>query len=281
MSRLLLALAVASLPLVGLVIVLGGYSRMLETARPVRWMRWLGRERTARLIARVLELLQHVPVEARDKGLRRAAAAKAEALRTGHGLYLSTGAPAPRDAVLLVGSSTFTYWNRFAEDLAPLPVVNAAFGGSTTALVNEHFAGLVEEHAPRVLVYFAGTNDITFGLPPQVAVDGFAEFVRLAEERLPGTTAIVYLGVNTTPFTRRVGGAARVAAVRAVNERARQLVAGHRGRIHLAFVDLDAEPWSDDRENYLWDDHHLNEAGHAGLGDLLRPVLTELYDGGA
>lgn len=280
MSHLLLALCAASAPLAGLAFVLRGYARMLETARPARWMRWLGRERTARLIARVLELLQHMPVEARDKGLRRAAAAKAEALRTGHGLYLSTGAPAPRDAVILVGSSTFTYWNRFADDLAPLPVVNAAFGGSTTALVNEHFAALVEEHAPRVIVYFAGTNDITFGYPPQVAVDGFAEFVRLAEERLPGTAAIVYLGVNTTPFARRVG-AARVAAVRAVNDAARRLVADHRGRIRLEFVDFDAQPWSDERDNYLWDDLHLNEAGHAELGALLRPVLAELYDGAA
>ncbi|MCA9660847.1 MAG: hypothetical protein KC486_21065 [Myxococcales bacterium] len=277
MLPVLLALAVASLPLLGLVLVLRGYSRTLETARHVWWMRRLGRERTARLIARVLDLLQHVPPGARDKGLHRAAAAKAEALRTGHGLYLSTGEPAPEDAVILVGSSTFTYWNRFAEDLAPLPVVNAAFGGSTTALVNEHFAALVEEHAPRVIVYFAGTNDITFGCPPQVAVDGFAEFVRLAEERLPETAAIVYLGVNTTPFTRRVGGAARVAAVRAVNDGARQRVARHRGRIRLAYVDLDAQAWSDDRENYLWDDHHLSEAGHARLGDLLRPVLTDLY----
>ncbi|MEZ4383488.1 MAG: GDSL-type esterase/lipase family protein [Nannocystaceae bacterium] len=277
MKLLLALLAVALAPVLCFVAVARGYQRTLETARHVGWMRWLGRERTARVLARLLGLSGRMPPGARDAGLRRAAAAKAAALRAGHGLYLASGERAPAGAVMLVGSSTFTYWNRFADDLAPLPVVNAAFGGSTTALVNEHFAALVEEHAPRVIVYFAGTNDITFGSPPQVAVAGFAEFVRRAEERLPQTAAIIYLGVNTTPFTRRVGGARRVADVRAVNDGARRLVAGHRGRIRLDFVDLDAQAWSDDRSYYLWDDHHLNEAGHARLGDLLRPLLAARF----
>jgi lysophospholipase L1-like esterase len=266
------------LPVVALVVVSRDYMRTLETARHCWWMRLLGRDGTALVIAALLRTMGSLPPRWRDARLHREARQKARALRSGRGLYLDTGVRVPDHAVLLAGSSTFTYWNRFAEDLAPLPVVNAAFGGSTTELVNQHFDELVEAFSPRVVCYFAGTNDITFGFSPETAVQGFAEFVRLAEEKLEGTSAIVYLGINTTPFTSSVRGGSRVAAVRKVNEGVRKFVQDHRGRIELVFVDLDSQSWSDDTANYMWDNHHLNEAGHARLGDLLRPQLSRFLD---
>lgn len=268
------AVAAVALPL----LVLRDYTRTLETARHVWWMRLVGRRATGWVIAKVLGATRHMPRKWLAARLHREARDKAEALRTGRGLYLNTGARAPSGAVLLAGSSTFTYWNRFAEDLAPLPVVNAAFGGSTTGLVNQHFEPLVEAFAPRVVCYFAGTNDITYGMPPRAAIEGFGTFLQLVEQRSPQTVAVVYLGVNTTPFTRAVGGPARVAAVREVNDAVRGMVARYAGPLDVAFVDLDAETWTDDPECYLWDGHHLDERGHALLGELLRPHLARYFE---
>jgi lysophospholipase L1-like esterase len=45
----------------------------------------------------------------------------------------------------------------------------------------------------------------------------------------------------------------------------------------LFFVDLDAARWSNDRSMYLGDGHHLNDAGHTALAELLRPIVEPLW----
>jgi len=57
----------------------------------------------------------------------------------------------------------------------------------------------------------------------------------------------------------------------------KSVVEGHNHRI--AFVDFDAQAWSKDGEFYLGDGMHLNDAGHAKLGDMVRTSLGEVLSG--
>ena len=45
----------------------------------------------------------------------------------------------------------------------------------------------------------------------------------------------------------------------------------------LFFVDLDAASWTSDRSMYLGDGHHLNDAGHSALAELLKPIVEPLW----
>ena len=82
----------------------------------------------------------------------------------------------PRDAILFVGSSSIRLWQT-ADSFPDLPVINRGFGGSTIADVN-HFADrIVFKYKPRVIVFYAGDNDIAGGKSPQQVFADFKQFV--------------------------------------------------------------------------------------------------------
>ena len=68
--------------------------------------------------------------------------------------------PVVKGGILLVGSSIFRLWADVAEQMAPLPVLNRAFGGSRVADQLARFDQLVPTYAPKIIVYYCGSNDI-------------------------------------------------------------------------------------------------------------------------
>jgi hypothetical protein len=68
--------------------------------------------------------------------------------------------PPPERPIVFVGSSSIRLWDKLAEDMAPLPVLNRGFGGSQLAHA-VHFADrVVIRYRPRAVVLYAGDNDL-------------------------------------------------------------------------------------------------------------------------
>jgi lysophospholipase L1-like esterase len=100
----------------------------------------------------------------------------------------------PPNAVLFVGSSSIRLWPT-AESFPDLPVVNRGFGGSHISDVN-HFADrIVLRYQPRVIVFYAGDNDIAAGKSPQQVFDDFRQFAQIVAERLP-QAQLIYLPIK-------------------------------------------------------------------------------------
>ena len=100
----------------------------------------------------------------------------------------------PPDAVLFVGSSSIRMWQT-AESFPNLPVINRGFGGSHISDVN-HFADrIVLKYKPRLIVFYAGDNDIAAGKSPQHVEGDFKTFAQLVHDRLP-EARIVYLPIK-------------------------------------------------------------------------------------
>ena len=107
--------------------------------------------------------------------------------------------PPPKRGVLFVGSSIFREWREvrdFAADLAPLPAVNRAFGGSTARdqLSDDIMEAIVFPHDPRVLVYYCGSNDLNEGASPRAIRDAFAAWSEKALERASVSSRVVLRG---------------------------------------------------------------------------------------
>jgi lysophospholipase L1-like esterase len=124
--------------------------------------------------------------------------------------------PPARGGVVFVGSSIFREWREvrdFAADLAPLPVVNRAFGGSTARdqLRDDIMEAIVFPHEPRVLVYYCGSNDLNEGESPRRIRDAFISWSEKARARLDGRrnenenvvsssrVTIVFVSINRAP----------------------------------------------------------------------------------
>lgn len=67
----------------------------------------------------------------------------------------------PAGAVLFVGSSSIRMWKSLEADMAPIPVINRGFGGSTMRELNYYIEQLVMPYSPEVIVLYEGDNDIT------------------------------------------------------------------------------------------------------------------------
>lgn len=106
--------------------------------------------------------------------------------------------PPQPGGILFVGSSIFREWTDVTAQMAPLPVVNRAFGGSRTADQLARFDQIVVPHAPRILVYYCGSNDLKAGDAPEAIFSRFKAFSERVRERFP-QTHLVYVSSTRAP----------------------------------------------------------------------------------
>ncbi len=85
--------------------------------------------------------------------------------------------PPPKQAVLFLGSSSIRMWRTLARDFPEHRVINRGFGGSQIA-DSIHFAErIVFPYEPRVIVFYAGGNDLNAGKSAESVAGDFKSFV--------------------------------------------------------------------------------------------------------
>ena len=177
--------------------------------------------------------------------------------------------PPPRNAILFIGSSSIRMWKTLAQDFSDQNVINRGFGGSEIA-DSVHFADrIVLPYRPRLIVLYAGGNDIHGGKTPEQVFADFQAFVEKVRSKLP-RTRLAYISIAPNPARW-----AEVERVKSVN----QLVADYvkQNPNKLDFIDVfphllgtDGLPKAD---IYLDDRLHMNAKGYELWTGLVRPHL--------
>ncbi|MDM0104809.1 SGNH/GDSL hydrolase family protein [Variovorax sp. J22R24] len=108
------------------------------------------------------------------------------------------------DGVLFVGSSTIRMWPNIAQDFRQQPVViNRGFGGSTMADCSLFVHELVVRYKPRLVLVYAGDNDLAEGRTPLQILESFAHFTNTVRSELPNTR-IAYISVKPSPSREKL-----------------------------------------------------------------------------
>ena len=176
--------------------------------------------------------------------------------------------PPPQGAVLFIGSSSIVKWTSLAKDFAPLPVINRGFGGSELADSVFYLDRIAIPYRPRVVVVYAGDNDLNAGKTPETVAADFTAFCAKLHAALPATR-IVFIGVKPSPSRWKL---------RASQEKANALVAAFCAQDkRRVFVDV-WQPMLDARgqprpELFVADMLHMNPAGYAIWTPLVTPHL--------
>ncbi len=182
-------------------------------------------------------------------------------------------APPIKGSILFIGSSIFRQWNMLKEQMAPLPVFNRAFGGSRTAEILLHLNELVFPHAPRVIVYYCGSNDVNGDVPTIEIAGNFFAFVDSVHRRLPGTK-IAYVSVNRAPQKKNRWG-----VVDSINMLVRTFC-----ERSPAITYMDVNPSLFDaagtpRYDLYKDDRlHFKDEAYVGFTGIIKPILTKLWN---
>lgn len=100
--------------------------------------------------------------------------------------------------ILFVGSSTIRFWENLGEQFKDLPIVRRGFGGSRMADCTRYVDELVIANRPKMVVVYAGDNDLNEGATPQDVLSSYKEFVRKIHKALPDTR-IAYISIKPSP----------------------------------------------------------------------------------
>ena len=175
---------------------------------------------------------------------------------------------APRPGgVLFVGSSSIRLWDGLEQqfgggadsDAAADPVIiKRGFGGSRLADVAQYLDRLVLPYKPRLVVVYAGDNDLAEGRAPHEVLESFRSLVDGVQRELP-QTRIAYVSIKPSPLRE-----ALMPQIRETNA----LIRGYAGStpgldyidIHTPMLGADGRPRA---ELFRADALHLNEAGYA------------------
>ena len=178
-------------------------------------------------------------------------------------------APPPQNAIVFVGASSIVRWN-LHESFPELgnQAINRGFGGSLAADSTRYADRIVIPYQPRMVVFYAGNNDVEANHTPAQIAGDFAAFERKVHAALPATQ-IVFISIK--PSIRRFRW---IEQIKGANALVRQYCADHP---HLTFVDIVPQMLGADgkprKELLVADGLHMTPAGYKIWNDALRPIL--------
>jgi lysophospholipase L1-like esterase len=175
--------------------------------------------------------------------------------------------PPPKNGIVFVGSSSIRFWD-LPKSFPGLDVINRGFGGSELADSVHYAPRIVLPYEPRVVVLYAGDNDLAFGKSPERVAADFRAFVKVVHGKLP-KTGIVFLSIKPSPLRWRLADKmkdanARIEAYCKTDEQLRYVDAA------TPLLDPDGRPRP---ELFAKDGLHLNAKGYERWAAVLKPIL--------
>ena len=108
--------------------------------------------------------------------------------------------PPQRNAILFIGSSSFTMWQDVQDYFPGYTIINRGFGGSTL-LDQIHYANdVIFPYAPKQIVIYCGENDVAYSdtVTAAIVTQRFIDLFKLIRLKLPGVP-IVYVSMKPSP----------------------------------------------------------------------------------
>ena len=185
-----------------------------------------------------------------------------------HFAELDAQAPPPRHAVLFLGSSSIRFWDSLASDFPGQAVINRGFGGSEIRDSTWYADRIVIPYAPRLIVFYAGDNDLNAGRSPRQVRDDFLGFVARVRRDLP-RVRIAFISIKPSPSRAQLLPAI-AESNRLVREAARGLAQVDYLDVYTPMLGADGQP----RAELFRDDMlHMTPEGYAIWREVVAPEL--------
>ena len=174
---------------------------------------------------------------------------------------------APQNPIVFIGSSSIRKWPT-AEYFPNIPIINRGFGGSHISDVNHYINETVLKYKPRIIVFYAGDNDIAYGKTPESILDDYDYFVKNVHTNL-SHTKIIFIPIK--PSLRRWSYWPKM-------KEANNLIYNYTTKNPLLYYVDTSSPMLDNNgipipSLYINDSLHLSNDGYDLWSGLLEPIL--------
>lgn len=178
----------------------------------------------------------------------------------------------PKGEIVFIGSSSIRMW-KTSEDFPEFSIINRGFGGSQTADSVEFAHRIAIPYEPRLVVLYAGDNDIAAGKSSEQVAEDAKAFFKTIHDALP-RTRIAYVAIKPSIMRWHL-----VEKMRAANTLIREHT---QTEPLLQFIDIDTPMLGEDgkprEELFIQDGLHLSREGYDLWNSIVRPYLSDESD---
>jgi lysophospholipase L1-like esterase len=178
----------------------------------------------------------------------------------------------PKNAILFVGSSSFTNWKDVKDYFPAYTIINRGFGGSSLPDVIRYANDIIFPYQPKQIVIYCGENDIAGDstVTGKMVSERFKLLFTDIRNRFPGIP-LVYISMKPSPSRwqmkeRMING----------NERIRKFLKKKKNTefisVWKSMLGPDGTPV---KEIFLEDNLHMNAKGYAIWQKLIESVLIK------
>ncbi|MBN8417870.1 MAG: hypothetical protein J0L73_03000 [Verrucomicrobia bacterium] len=174
----------------------------------------------------------------------------------------------PENPIVFTGSSSIVKWKTLSEDFPGLPVMNRGFGGSEVFDSFNYAHLTVIQYKPKLVVMYAGSNDIAAGKTPQRVLADFKAFVAKVWAALP-ECRISYISNAPNPkrwsMVAQMQEASRLVEEYTKTDKRLQFI-----NVYPHMLGPDGKPKSD---IFVSDQLHMNAKGYVIWKEVVGPYL--------
>jgi len=176
----------------------------------------------------------------------------------------------PKNAILLVGSSSFRKWQDVQSYFPNYTIINRGFGGSVLPDVIRYADDIIIPYHPKQVLVYCGDNDLASSdtITPEIVTRRFKQLFYIIRGKLPAAT-ITYVSIKPSPSRQQL-----MSKMIETNSLIKTFL---RTQKNTSFIDVfhpmllptgRAIP-----EIFLSDSLHMNEKGYAIWRKAIQPYL--------
>lgn len=122
-----------------------------------------------------------------------------------HFKQINQNNPPPKNAILLVGSSSFTMWKDVGDYFPEKVIINRGFGGSSLYDLNFYSDELLKPYAPKQIIIYCGENDFAGNekLKPKEVFNRFKHFYAEIRKYYP-EIPVDYVSIKLSPSREKL-----------------------------------------------------------------------------
>ena len=178
----------------------------------------------------------------------------------------------PKNAILFIGSSSFTMWKGVQDSFPGYQIINRGFGGSTLLDQIRYVNDIVFPYEPKQIVIYCGENDLASSdtVTAPMVFERFKVLLAGIRAKLP-EVPIAFISLKPSPSRRHLFD-----KMKKVNFLIRDYLATQKSaefiNLHLRMLNEAGQPMPD---IFLDDSLHMNAKGYAIWKKEIQPYLLK------
>src|SRR6185436_2302736 len=177
----------------------------------------------------------------------------------------------PKNAILLIGSSSFTKWTDVQDYFPGYTIINRGFGGSTLLDEIRYVNDIVFPYQPKQIIIYCGENDLASSdtVTASMVLDRFKQLFQMIRDK--SEAPIAYISMKPSPSRRHL-----FPKMREGNQLIKDFLATQKNGVFInvqqKMLNSLGEPFP---EIFLSDSLHMNAKGYTIWQKEIQPYLLK------